>query len=105
MWEMDLAKAAYAELTEYFRHTDPTHRYEKETFTKLGYIDNHNIAHRIRCKVLMFTALMDDVCPPSTQFAVYNNIPGEKEYVLYPDFGHEYLTDSDDTIMQFMLGM
>ena len=105
VWEMDLAKNAYAELTEYFRHTDPTHCHEKETFSKLGYIDNHNMAHRIRCKVLMLTGLMDNICPPSTQFAAYNNIPGEKGYILYPDFGHEYLTDSDDAIMQFMLGM
>lgn len=105
VWEMDLAKAAYAELVEYFRHTDPTHQHEAETFTKLGYIDNHNMAHRIQCKVRMFTGLMDNICPPSTQFAAFNNIPSEKDYVIYPDFGHEGLPESDDKIMAYMLEM
>ena len=105
VWEMDLAKAAYAELVEFFRHTDPTHEHEAETFTKLGYIDNHNMAHRIRCKVRMYTGLMDNICPPSTQFAAFNNIPSEKDYVIYPDFGHEGLPESDDKIMSYMLEM
>ena len=39
VWEMDLAKNAYAELTDYFRHFDPLHDREEEIFTKLGYID------------------------------------------------------------------
>ncbi|MBQ5973651.1 MAG: acetylxylan esterase [Oscillospiraceae bacterium] len=105
VWEMDLAKDAYAELTDYFRHTDPRHLREKETFTRLGYIDNHNLAHRIRCKIRMFTGLMDTICPPSTQFAAFNRIESEKEVVLYPDFGHEMPPSAEDDIMKFILEM
>ena len=105
VWEMDLAKDAYSELKEYFRHFDPRHEREAAIFTRLGYIDNKNLAHRIRAKVTMFTGLMDTVCPPSTQFAAYNHIPSEKKVVLYPDFGHEGLPESDDMIMQYMAEM
>ncbi len=105
VWEMDLAKDAYVDVKEFFRHTDPTHAREKETFTRLGYVDNHNLAHRIRCRVRMYTGLMDTICPPSSQFAAYNRIESEKEVVLYPDFGHEYLPGSEDDIMKFILEM
>jgi cephalosporin-C deacetylase len=42
------------------------------------------------------------VCPPSTQFAIYNAITAEKRHVLYPDFGHENLPEADDLIWKFM---
>lgn len=105
VWEMDLAVGAYGELKEYFRHFDPRHERESEIFMRLGYIDNKNLAHRIRSKVMMFTGLMDTTCPPSTQFAAYNRITSEKKVVLYPDFGHEGLPQSDDMTMQFMCEM
>lgn len=105
VWEMDLAKDAYKELKEHFRHYDPRHLREKEIFTKLGYIDNQHLAHRTRAKIMMFTGLMDTVCPPSTQFAVYNKIASDKQVIVYPDFAHEGLPGSDDLCMQFMLEM
>ncbi|HEY8945577.1 MAG TPA: acetylxylan esterase, partial [Polyangiaceae bacterium] len=66
VWEMDLAKNAYAELRTFFRNHDPTHARESEWFTRLGYIDVQYLAPRIRGEVLMAVALMDEVCPPST---------------------------------------
>ena len=102
VWEMDLDVGAYAELREFFRHFDPRHEREQEIFTKLGYIDNQHLAHRIRAEVKMFTGLMDTICPPSTQFAAYNKITSKKSVVIYPDFGHEGLPDSDDMCMMFM---
>lgn len=102
VWDMDLAKDAYEELKKYFRVFDPRHERENEVFTKLGYIDIQNLAKRIRAKVLMFTGLMDTVCPPSTQFAAYNKITSEKKYVLYPDYGHEGLREAGDIEFQFL---
>lgn len=102
-WEMDLAKDAYAELRDYFRRFDPTHEREEEVFTKLGYIDLQYLADRIRGEVLMFVGLMDSVCPPSTQFALYNKITAPKDLVIYPDFGHEGLPGSTDKTMQFFM--
>ncbi|MFC4775541.1 alpha/beta fold hydrolase [Paenibacillus sp. GCM10023252] len=101
VWQMDLAKDAYAELRTYFRHFDPQHKQELETFTKLGYIDIQNLAPRIRGEVLLGIGLMDTICPPSTQFAAYNKITSPKRLEIYPDFGHEGLPGLNDQIMMF----
>ena len=48
---------------------------------------------------------MDTICPPSTQFAAYNNITAEKSMRIYPDFGHEKLPESLDQLFDFMRGL
>lgn len=53
----------------------------------------------------MVTGLMDKVCPPSTQFAVYNNIKSKKEHIIYPDFGHENINGLEDLIYQWALNL
>lgn len=103
VWEMDLAKDAYNELQSYFRFFDPLHQREEEIYKKLGYIDIQNLAARIKGKVLFATGLMDTICPPSTQFAVYNKINSQKEHVIYPDYGHEYLPGLADKTVEFFL--
>jgi cephalosporin-C deacetylase len=105
VWEMDLAKGAYEELGAYFRQFDPQHKREDEIFTKLGYIDNQHLACRIRSEVLMGVGLMDTICPPSSQFAVYNKITAKKSMLIYPDFGHEAIPGFADQTMQFMAGL
>ena len=103
VWSLDLAKDAYSELAEFFRHRDPRHEREKSLFTRLGYIDVQHLAPRIRARVKMYTGLMDTVCPPSSQFAAYNKITAPKDVVFYPDFGHEWLPDqADDTLLWFI---
>lgn len=105
VWEMDLAKDAYQELKTYFRLFDPRHEREGEVFRKLGYIDCQHLAKRIRAEVLMGISLMDQICPPSSQFAAYNKIAAPKQMLLYPDFGHENLPGMSDRIFSFMRGL
>ena len=105
VWEMDQAKDAYRELQEYLRHSDPTHAREATIFEKLGYIDIQFLAPRIRAEVLWGIGLMDTICPPSTQFAVYNKLISPKKMVIYPDFGHEPLPGWYDQAFQFMMGL
>jgi cephalosporin-C deacetylase len=105
IWDMDLDINAYAELREYFRWFDPTHSREDEVFRRLGYIDVQNITKRIRGKIMMVTGLMDNVCPPSSQFAAFNKITSPKDVVIYPDFGHEGLPGNNDRIFKFMMEM
>ncbi|MDR0656741.1 MAG: acetylxylan esterase, partial [Treponema sp.] len=105
VWELDLAKDAYQEIKDYFRLFDPRHEREEEVFTTLGYIDVQFLAPRIKGEVLMFTGLMDTICPPSSQFAAYNKITAKKNVKLYPDFGHEELPNANDLTFQFMLGL
>jgi cephalosporin-C deacetylase len=71
-------------------------------FTTLGYIDVQNLAPRIQAEVTLFVGLEDQVCPPSTQFAVYNKLETVKETRLYPDFGHDDLPGAHDDIYQLI---
>ena len=102
VWELDLARDAYAELQKYFRDFDPVHERESEVFTQLGYIDIQYLCPRIEAEVLLGVGLMDQICPPSTQFAAYNKIPSKKSLAIYPDFGHEDLPGHPDRIFEFM---
>lgn len=101
VWQMDLAKDAYAELQAYFRRFDPLHLREAEIFQRLGYIDVQNLASRIRGEVLFTVGMMDTICPPSTQFAAYNKITAKKALRIYPDYAHEHIPGLDDAIFSF----
>lgn len=102
VWEMDLDKDAYIGMRYYLRSFDPTHEHIDEFFLKLGYIDLQFLVPRIRAKVYMSTGLMDNICPPSTQFAAYNKITSDKQIEIYPDFGHESLKGSSDRVFNFV---
>ena len=103
VWEMDLDVKAYEDIKEYLRRFDPRHERIDSFFKNLGYIDVHHLARRIKGEVLMVTGLLDDICPPSTQFAAYNNIKAEKNMIIYPDYGHEGYPDAGDIQYEFFL--
>jgi cephalosporin-C deacetylase len=55
----------------------------------LRYIDCALLARRITAATLVSVGLMDDICPPSTVFAAYNEINvADKEIAVYPYSGH-----------------
>lgn len=99
--ELGKDEIAYEGLRYYSRWFDPDGSRKKETFTKLGYIDAHNFAHRVKCEVLFGTGLSDSVCPPITQFSVYNRLTCPKKHVFFPEFGHEEIQAFDDQIIDF----
>lgn len=100
--QLDIEASAYSEIKDFFRQTDPLHRREKEFFKKLSYIDIQNFADRVEAEVLMTTAISDQICPPSTQFAVYNKLKTKKDIIIYPDFGHEDLPGLRDRHYKFL---
>ena len=102
VWDLNLDLVAYEGLRYYNKWFDPAGIHVEETFTKLGYIDVKNFAPRIQGAVLMGTGLLDDICPPSTQFAVFSHIKCTKEHILYPNFTHELIRDFDDRIPAFL---
>ncbi len=76
----------YKEIAEYCH----IHRDKVDTvFNTLSYFDGVNFAVRAKAKALFSTALMDEVCPPSTVFAAYNYWTAEKDMKVYPYNGHE----------------
>jgi cephalosporin-C deacetylase len=105
VWEMDLAARAYEELAWHFRAFDPRHEREEEIFTRLGYIDVQFLVPRIRAETTMAVGLMDEVCPPSSQFAAYNRMSCPKNLVVYPDFAHENLPGVEDLIYEYLAAL
>ncbi len=104
VWQIDMDQNAYEELRLWFRHFDPQHQREQDVFTQLGYIDIQHLAPRIQAEVMLGTGLMDQICPPSTQYAAFNKITSPKSVRHYPDFGHEQLPGHQDAIFEFLAG-
>ncbi|MGL4374087.1 MAG: acetylxylan esterase, partial [Turicibacter sp.] len=101
VWEMDLDVVAYEGLRYYMKWFDPMHEKVDEIFTKLGYIDVKNFAPKVKADVLFGTGLIDNICPPSTQFAVFNAFNGPKKHMLFPDYTHEEIFAFDDLLIDF----
>jgi len=101
IWNIDLCSGAYDEFAKYLRTQDPRHEHIDKFFGTLAYIDLANLTPRIRAKTKWFIGLMDNICPPSTQFAAYNHMTAEREMVIYPDFGHEGLPDCSEITFRF----
>ncbi len=92
----------YGEISDYFRQFDPEMRTGREVFNTLSYFDGMNLAPRIKCPVFMGITLMDRICPPSTMFAAYNHMGGEKELRIYHYHGHEALPFHEEAMIQFV---
>ena len=78
--------APYSEITKFCK----IHRDKVETvFNTLAYFDGVNFAPRAKSPALFSTALMDDICPPSTVFAAYNYYGGTKDIRVWQYNQHE----------------
>lgn len=62
---------------------------ETQFYELLSYFDIKNLAGWIKCPVIMASGLQDEVCPPHTNFSGYNRISAEKEYHIFPTYGHD----------------
>jgi cephalosporin-C deacetylase len=61
----------------------------EQTIRTLSYFDCLNLAPWIQCRTVISNGLWDDICPPSTIFAVYNHLTCEKQMEVYPFHKHE----------------
>lgn len=63
---------------------------DEEMYTFLSYFDTKNLATLIHCPVIETIGLQDNVCPPHTNMAPYNNLPidVEKEIIYNPLLQH-----------------
>jgi cephalosporin-C deacetylase len=55
----------------------------------LRYVDCALLARRITADCLLSVGLMDEICPPSTVFAAYNEITAPKDIAVYPFGVHD----------------
>ncbi len=103
VYQLALPNGTNEEVNYWFRSFDPMHEREDWLFEFLGYVDIQFFAPRIKAKVLMMTALSDQCCPPSSQFAMYNKLTTPKELRVFPDFTHEPLPNQTDIMLQWLL--
>ena len=101
VWELGADLIAYEGLRYYSRWYDPDGAGLEEWFGRLAYIDSMNFAAMVRCPVLFGTDLSDEVCPPATQCAVYNNLTCPKKRYVYTGHGHAEVQDFDDLLLDF----
>jgi cephalosporin-C deacetylase len=55
----------------------------------LEYFDGINFAPLIRCPMLIYLGLGDDVCPPETGYALHHALTCPKELHVYPRCAHD----------------
>jgi cephalosporin-C deacetylase len=78
--------APYTEIPEFLSQNVALIPQALET---LRYVDCALLARRITAQCLLSVGLMDDICPPSTVFAAYNEITAAKDIAVYPYSGHD----------------
>ena len=74
----------------------------KEVFEKLAYIDIVNFSSKLSCDLLIGTGLLDSICPPSTQYAVFNNVNCKKKHLIFHKYGHELNNFFENENLKFM---
>ena len=63
---------------------------DEEMFRMLSYFDTKNLATMIKCPTYMNFSLQDNVCPPHTNWAAFNNLVStDKQYSVNPTLGHQ----------------
>ena len=101
VWDLDADDIAYEGLRYWSRWFDEDTSRIEDAYAKLAYFDSKNFAPMVRCDVLFGTGTVDIVCPPPTQFAVYNNLRAPKRHEFFEGFGHEEIQAFDDMIIPF----
>ncbi|RKD90644.1 acetylxylan esterase [Mangrovibacterium diazotrophicum] len=60
----------------------------EQVYDVLSYFDIKNLAQWITCPLYMGMGVQDNVCPPHTNFAAFNQVQSEKKWMACPDYGH-----------------
>ena len=63
---------------------------DEQMYAFLSYFDTKNLAATISCPVIACIGLQDNVCPPHTNIAPYNNLlTTDKELIFNPENAHQ----------------
>lgn len=77
----------YEEINDYLRLRPAEEQAVRKT---LDYHDIHNFVDRITCPIIVNIGLKDDVCPPETGYAMFENIGSkDKRLYEYENCGHD----------------
>ena len=87
-----------------FKKQQETGISNRDLYKMLSYFDVKNFTRRITCPILMGVGLQDPTCPPHTNFAGYNLISSQKQFVIYPECGHTVRQPDWNNRMQEFFG-
>lgn len=83
---IETGAGGFSELAEYIRRNPGEGSAICKTIT---YVDNINLADRIKATTYMSVGYKDPVCPIQNSFAAYNKITAEKHVMIYEFAQHE----------------
>ncbi len=73
-----------------------------DIYDLLTYFDVKNLTQWIECPVIMGIGVQDDVCPPHTNFAAYNQVKSEKRWIAAPEEAHNVSRDIHEASTAFI---
>jgi cephalosporin-C deacetylase-like acetyl esterase/poly(3-hydroxybutyrate) depolymerase len=85
-WHNYFRLTQWPEMNEWIAEEE--NRTWENTLRTMSYFDTMNLCDRIKCPTLMGVGLQDQVCPPTTSFAAFNQISGRKSFRIYANRGH-----------------
>ena len=85
-WDLYFKTSHWPEMDKWIEAKES--RTWESTLKTMSYFDTMNMATGIKCPVFMGVGLQDAICPPVTNFAVYNRLKGKKDYRVYPHNRH-----------------
>lgn len=77
---------------------------DTQMYEFLSYFDTKNLATKVSCPILACSGLEDNICPPHTNIAPFNNAQtsaSKKEYIFYASMGHSYPSGWDGKVKTF----
>ena len=77
---------------------------DEEMYEFMSYFDTKNLATKISCPIIAAIGLQDNICPPHTNIAPYNNAQtpaSQKQMTFYPKMGHAYPSGWDAAAKAF----
>ncbi|RJP30463.1 MAG: acetylxylan esterase [Candidatus Omnitrophota bacterium] len=80
-----------------------TNTWKSDKFETAPYYDVVNFARILTVPVYMGFGYNDETCPPTSMFAAYNAIPGEKELLIVKELGHRVSERLNDPMDAWML--
>jgi cephalosporin-C deacetylase len=92
----------YPEIASFLKAFPDLH---ETAFRTLSYFDCLNLAPNIACRTVISNCLWDDVCPPSTIFAVHNHITAPKQIEIYPFHKHEIPYEHGETKFRLLMAL
>jgi cephalosporin-C deacetylase len=68
-----------------------------------AYYDVVNFAKQLKIPCLYSMGFNDEVCPPTSMYAAYNSIPGQKALKLFLDTGHWTYQEERNAVQEWLL--